>query len=610
MSASASRNLFTVLETTASEHPNRQALFQPIPGAKKDAAASSEGKYQSYTWPQFRDIAREVGVGLAELGIRHGDIVAIYSETRAEFYFADFGIFGIGAISAGLYTAISMEEQALNIRNAKPRAILMETPKAMRALKAALGDLPVDALWILMTGTENGTLTLDDVRERGRAALAADLQAFSKLNARIQPQDPAVLYLTSGATGAPKMGFVSHGAAVANVDMGPFVLPAGPEDRAIAFLPSAHIAQRVAMEFLAVRQAFTIYFSESLARLPYELKTVKPTVLLAPPRVWERMYATIATEIRKRGGLSRRIFYGAVGAGARAFRLQQEGKSIPGWLQSSLKLFDGLVYSKIREKLGGELRIPISGAAPLGKDLADFFGSIGLPIIEGFGLTEAGITTLNPTKRPKSGSIGKMLPGIEAKTAEDGELLIKSPTLFSGYYNDPESTNAVLRDGWLYTGDIARVDDEGYWYITGRKKEIIVSSNGKKIYPSRVEDLFKGEPLINQMVLIGDKLPYVTAIFTVNAANAEGLEGMGEFKGRALADLAKAPPVQAQLQKAVQKANKQLPSFEQIRKFKVLEREFTIEAGEVTPTMKVRRTKVLENHRELISELYAGKDVD
>jgi long-chain acyl-CoA synthetase len=203
-----------------------------------------------------------------------------------------------------------------------------------------------------------------------------------------------------------------------------------------------------------------------------------------------------------------------------------------------------------------------------------------------------------------------MLPGIEAKTAEDGELLIKSPTLFSGYYNDPESTNAVLRDGWLYTGDIARVDDEGYWYITGRKKEIIVSSNGKKIYPSRVEDLFKGEPLINQMVLIGDKLPYVTAIFTVNAANAEGLEGMGEFKGRALADLAKAPPVQAQLQKAVQKANKQLPSFEQIRKFKVLEREFTIEAGEVTPTMKVRRTKVLENHRELISELYAGKDVD
>jgi len=602
----AARNLFTVLETTASEYPDRDGLFQPIPGVRKDATAI-DGKYRSYTWPQFRDIAREIGVGLWELGVKRGDIVAIYSETRAEFYFADFGTFGIGAISAGLYTAISMEEQALNIRNSKPRAIIMENPKSMRGLKAALGDLHVETLWILMTGEENGTLTLDGLRARGRAALAADPQAFAKLNAQVRPEDPAILYLTSGATGAPKMGFVSHAAAVANVDMGPFVLPAGPEDRAIAFLPSAHIAQRVAMELLAVRQAFPIYFSESLARLPYELKTVKPTVLLAPPRVWERMYATIANEIRKRGGLSRRIFYSAVGAGARAFRLQQEGKPIPAWLQTSLKLFDGLVYSKIREKLGGELRIPISGAAPLGKDLADFFGSIGLPIIEGFGLTEAGITTLNPTKRPKSGSIGKMLPGIEAKTAEDGELLIKSPTLFSGYYNDEESTRAVLRDGWLYTGDIASVDDEGYWYITGRKKEIIVSSNGKKIYPSRVEDLFKGEPLINQMVLIGDKLPYVTAIFTVNAANAEVLDGI---TGRTLAEVAKAPAVRTQLQKAVQKANKQLPSFEQIRKFKVLEREFTIEAGEVTPTMKVRRTKVLENHRHTISEMYAGKDVD
>jgi long-chain acyl-CoA synthetase len=605
-STAAARNLFTVLETTASEYPDRVGLFQPIPGSKKDAA-TAEGKYQTYTWPQFRDIAREIGTGLAELGIRRGDIVAIYSETRAEFYLADFGVFGIGAISAGLYTAISMEEQAINIRNARPRAILMENPKSMRALKTALGDLLIETHWILMTGDENGTLTLDAVRAKGRAALQRDPQAFANLNAQIVPEDPAVLYLTSGATGAPKMGFVSHAAAVANVDMGPFVLPAGPQDRAIAFLPSAHIAQRVAMEFLAVRQAYPIYFSESLARLPYELRTIKPTVLLAPPRVWERMYATIANEIRKRGGVSRRIFYAAVGAGARAFRLRQEGKPIPAWLQTSLKMFDGLVYSKIREKLGGELRIPLSGAAPLGKDLADFFGSIGLPIVEGFGLTEAGITTLNPVKRPKSGSIGKMLPGIEAKVADDGELLIKSPTLFSGYYNDPDSTRAVLRDGWLYTGDIARVDDEGYWYITGRKKELIVSSNGKKIYPSRVEDLFKGEPLINQMILIGDKLPYVTAIFTVNAANAEALDGIA---GRSAAEIAKAPAVQAQLKKAVDKANKQLASFEQIRKFKVLEREFTIEAGEMTPTMKVRRTKVLENHRDTISEMYAGKDVD
>ncbi len=603
----ANRNLFTVLEETAAKYGDRAALFQPTPGSKKDSGLD---KYQSYTWNAFREIAREIGMGLAALGVRRGDIVAIYSETRAEFYLADFGIMSIGAISAGLYTAVSMPEQAINLRNARPAAILMESPKVLRALKAAMGDLQLETHWILMGGEDESAITLQALREKGSAAMAANPRAFADLHAEVKPSDAAVLYLTSGATGAPKMGFVTHFAAVANVDMGPGVLPAGPDDRAIAFLPSAHIAQRVAMEFLAVRMAIPIYFSESLARLPFELKAVKPTILLAPPRVWERMYSTIATEIRKRGELSRRVFYAAVGAGAMAFRLRQEGKTVPGWLQASLRLFDGLVYSKIRERLGGELRIPISGAAPLGKDLADFFGSIGLPIIEGFGLTEAGVTTLNPVDRPKSGSIGKMLPGIEAKLAEDGEMMIKSPTLFDGYFNDPDSTESVLRDGWLYTGDIARVDDEGYWYITGRKKEIIVSSNGKKIYPSRVEDLFKSEPVINQMVLIGDKLPYVTAIFTIHIASAEMLDGMGGFRGRSMGEVSQAAPVYAQLQKAVQKANKQLPPFEQIRRFKVLDREFTIEAGEVTPTMKVRRSKVLENHRDLISELYAGKDIE
>jgi long-chain acyl-CoA synthetase len=235
-----------------------------------------------------------------------------------------------------------------------------------------------------------------------------------------------------------------------------------------------------------------------------------------------------------------------------------------------------------------------SGAAPLGKELARFYSAIGLPLIEGYGLTEGGVVCLNPLDRPKSGSIGVSLPKTELRLAEDGELLIKSPALFSGYYKDPVATAAVLRDGWLYTGDIAEMDADGYVYITGRKKELIVSSNGKKIYPARIEGLFKTEPIVNQMVLIGDRLPYVTALFTVNVANVEGL------KGRA--------PVLAEVKKAVARVNKQLAPFEQIRKFRVIEREFTIETGELTPTMKVRRNRVLENHREVVSELYMGKE--
>jgi len=244
----------------------------------------------------------------------------------------------------------------------------------------------------------------------------------------------------------------------------------------------------------------------------------------------------------------------------------------------------------------------------LGKELGRFYAAIGMPLIEGYGLTEGGVLTLNPLDRPKSGSIGVTLPGVELRLAEDGELLVKSATLFSGYYKDPASTAAVLRDGWLYTGDIAEFDSEKYVYITGRKKELIVSSNGKKIYPSRIEGLFKAEPIVNQIVLIGDRLPFVTALVTVNVSTAEGLKGMEPFKGRRPGEVAGAPPVLTEVQKAVARVNKQLAPFEQIRKFRVLERDFSIETGELTPTMKVRRNRVLENHREVVSELYMGKE--
>jgi long-chain acyl-CoA synthetase len=338
------------------------------------------------------------------------------------------------------------------------------------------------------------------------------------------------------------------------------------------------------------------------------MKTIRPTFLLAPPRVWERIFASVNAEIKKKSAIARRLFHGAVGLGAEVARLREEGKPVPKWMETSLKIANRLVFSKVHARLGGRLRIVASGAAPLGKDLARFYAAIGLPLIEGYGLTEGGVVCLNPLDRPKSGSIGVALPEVELRLAEDGELLVKSPSLFSGYYKDPVSTAAVFRDGWLYTGDIAEIDADGYVYITGRKKELIVSSNGKKIYPARIEGLFKTEPIVNQMVLIGDRLPYVTALFTVNVVNAEGLKGMERFQGSEAQTVAAAPPVLAEIKQAVARVNKQLAPFEQIRKFRVLERDFSIETGELTPTMKVRRNRVLENHRELVSELYMGKE--
>ena len=576
------RTVFTVLEETANAHPNAHALHQPI----------GKGKYLSFTWKQWVQASREIACGLHSIGVQKGDIVAVHTETRAEFYLVDIGIMAAGAVSGALYTSNPLPDLVGNLRASGTKVLFVENAKSMQALQAAAGDPGLPIQFILMTGEEAGNLTLDQLREAGRQALAHQPSLFDLLRAEVKPEDPAILYLTSGATGEPKMGLVTHAAVVCNMDQGPQVLPLGVSDRTLVFLPSAHIAQRVVLEMVTISLGVEMWFSESLAKMPNELKSIRPTFFLAPPRVWERVFASINAEVKKKSLLQQRIFHGAVGIGSEAARLRQEGKPIPGWMSAALKLADRLVFSKIRDRLGGKIRVAASGAAPLGKDLAQFYAAIGLPIHEGYGLTEGGVATLNPIGRSKFGSIGKPLPGVEVKLADDGELMLKSMSNFSGYFNDPVSTAAVLRDGWLYTGDIAEFDSEGYVYITGRKKDLIVSSNGKKIYPARIEGLFKSDPVINQVLLIGDKLPFVTALITLNAANAEALN----------------TPVAEHVQKTVNKVNKQLPSFEQIRKFRVLDRDFTIESGELTPTMKVRRGRVLENYRAVVSELYMGKE--
>ena len=590
-----SRTIYSVLDEAARTYGKLPALNQP----------QENGKHRTYSWIEYQQAVQEIACGLRYLGINKGDIVALQSETRAEFYLADLGIMTAGAIAAALYTSYPLAEQVANLRACDAKAVFVEDPKSMRALMDAASAEPLAIRWILLTGEAKDTLTLEQLRRDGRRAIAKDKEAFEKIQAEVSGDDLAILYLTSGATGEPKMGLVTHAALAANVEMGPAVLKLTPEDCTIGFLPSAHIAQRVVIELLPIGMGVQVWFSEGLAKLPNEIKRIRPTFLLAPPRVWERVFASINTEIKKRGKVSQQLFHGAVGLGAEAGRLREAGKPIPQWMRSSLKVADRLVFSKIRSRLGGRLRIAASGAAPLGPELARFYASIGMPLIEGYGLTEGGVTCLNPLERPKPGSIGKPLPGVELRLADDGELLIKSATLFSGYYKDPVSTASVLRDGWLYTGDIAEFDSDGYVYITGRKKELIVSSNGKKIYPARIEVLFKTEPIVNQVVLIGDRLPFVTALVTLNVPHAESLK---DVRKDGAGKLAEATPVLNEVRKAVARVNRQLAPFEQIRKFRVLERDFSIESGELTPTMKVRRNRVLENYRELVSELYMGKE--
>ncbi|WP_031497587.1 AMP-dependent synthetase/ligase [Bryobacter aggregatus] len=576
----SSRTVFTALEEAAARYGDATALVQPEPG----------GKTTSYSWNQYMQIVKEVACGLRSLGIQYGDVVAIQSETRAEFYFADMGIICNGSIAAAMYTSYPQGEAIHKLRNCNAKLVFVENPKMLATLAASLSSAePLDLQWVLMTGEAEGVQTLAGLRELGREAMAQDAQMFARIYIETKPQDPAIIYLTSGSTGEPKMGLVTHHAIVSNIAMAPKVLKLGPTDTAIAFLPSAHITQRLVLQMLPMEYGMSVYFSESLSRLPKEIAAVKPTFLLAPPRLWERIHTNIVTEMKKKPAAIQKLFHGGLGLGLKAMEYKSRGETVPFWISMPLSLVDRLVFSKIREKLGGRIRFAISGSAPLGKELAAFFGAVGVPILEGYGLTEGGVTHVNPLEKPKIGSIGPLLPGVKCKLMPDGEMALSGDTLFSGYYQDPEANKKVFTDdGWLLTGDIASVDPDGYWYITGRKKEILVASNGKKIYPNRIEGMFKGEPGISQVVLLGDKRPFVTALFTRNPAVTE--------------------PLEEKLKSLVQQVNKTVEAHEQIRKYKILPREFTIEQGEMTPTMKIRKSIVAEHFEAEINEMYAGKE--
>jgi long-chain acyl-CoA synthetase len=561
-----------LLRDAASRFGERLALRQP-----------SGKEVRTWTWNEYLQSAEEIAAGLKAIGVAAGDHVALCSETRAEFFLADQGIFMNGSVAAALYPSYPAEELKKTIALSDAKYLFVEDPKTFAKLK----DASVQK-FILLTGTAEGAISLDELRTHGRYA------------ANVTPDQNAILYLTSGATGDPKMVMVTHRSIISNIHMGPFVLPLTVDDITIAFLPSAHIAQRVVVEVLPILDGAAVSFAESLAKLQQEIKAVRPTFFLAPPRVWERVYTSIRTEILKRPAIAQKAFFAALGLGLAAAKYKRRAAPVPARIRIPLGWANKLIFNKIRERFGGRLRVAASGAAPLGADLAEFYEAVGMPLIEGYGLTEGGVTALNPLDAPRPGSIGKPLPGVIFRVAEDGELLIGGPTVSSGYYKDPEATAELLRDGWLHTGDVGTIDSDGYIYITGRKKELIVASNGKKIFPGRVETLFKFEPLINQVLLAGDKLPHLVALFTINSSVAETISGAKE-SGR---ELYEAPQVLAEVQAIVGRVNKQLAPFEQVKRFKVLAREFTIEHGEVTATMKVRRKQVMENFKAELDGLY------
>jgi long-chain acyl-CoA synthetase len=445
---------------------------------------------------------------------------------------------------------------------------------------------------------------------RGREALATDRGAVRKRADEVQPSDVATFIYTSGTTGDPKGVMLTHDNLVSNVQSSTkLFVGLGTKDTALSFLPLCHVFERMGGHYVMLRLGVTIAYAESVEQVPANLAEVKPTLMLSVPRLYEKMYSRVNEKVAGDPAIRQKIFRWAMGVGAQVFR-HKVARTEPGaWLKVRFALADKLVFSKIKERVGGRIRLFISGGAPLAREIAEFFGAAGLPILEGYGLTETSpVIAVNLPNRMKPGTVGPPLEGVEVKIAEDGEILTRGPNVMKGYYKKPEATAEVIdKDGWFQTGDIGHLDEDGFLVITDRKKDILVTSGGKNIAPQPIENRLKTDKFFTEVVMIGNRRNFPAALVV---PNFEALEAWAKAQGIAFSsreDLVAKPEVVSFYQTRVSGLLPELAQFERIKKLGLLTKEFTVESGELTPTLKVKRRVIEQNYKGVIDRLYGAE---
>jgi long-chain acyl-CoA synthetase len=535
------------------------------------------GDWRPVPWDEADERVDDLAHGLLARGVRKGDRVAVLSRTRLEWILLDWALMSIGAVVVGLYPTSTAKECEYILRHCEAVLAFAEDEEQTRKLVSVRGTLPA-------------------LREIVPFDRLPKLEAEGRLARHLQPEpveedDLATLIYTSGTTGPPKGCMLTHRNLVTAATRVVESLQR-PGDVVLLFLPLAHSYGRLAHQAAAHRGA-TVAFVADVARVPEAMSAVRPTILPSVPRVYEKVHANTLGEIERAGGMRRRIGFWALGVGARASRARREGRSVSGVLKLEERLADKLVFAKVRERLGGRLRLGISGAAPLSPDVMEFFHALGVPVVEGYGLTEtASSATVNEADDFRIGTVGRTVEGTEVRLADDGEILIRSDSVFAGYYKEPEATAAALTgDGWLRTGDVGEIDSDGFLRITDRKKDLIITAGGKNIAPQNLENALKASRFVSHAVVVGDRRPYVTALITLDDAEVAA-------SGR---------DPHALVQQLVDEVNRDRARVEQIKRFVILPRDFSQEEGEVTPTLKLRRNVIHEHFADEIEQLYAGE---
>jgi long-chain acyl-CoA synthetase len=561
------------------------------------------GAWTDTTFPELGAIAREIARGLLALGIRPGDRVAVLSSTRAEWTLVDCGALCAGATVVPVYQTNSPEECQYVLAHSEARVVFCEDDAQVAKIAEVRGECP--ALEHVISFARGGAaeLSLDDLRELGAANHDADLDA---IQAAVDPGDVATIIYTSGTTGPPKGCVVTHAACLATVEMYERRIDMGPTPVVFMFLPLAHSLTRITEMFALDAGATMAFWTGDPARLLDDLREAAPTHLPSVPRVFEKIHTAASSKLEEAGSARRTLMRWALATGAEV-RDIREADGRPGvLLHARHAVADRLVLSKIRGLFGANLRMAMTGAAPISEDVLGFFAACGVPILEGYGMTETcAAGTFNTLDEHRFGSVGRALPGVELALADDGEILMRGPQLFSGYYRDEAATRETFADDWLRSGDLGEIDAQGFLRITGRKKELIITSSGKNIGPSNIEAALRESRWISHAVVYGDNRPYLVALLTLDPDEAPALAAKVGCEPDP-ARMATHPGVRAELQAAVDAANARFARIEQVKRFALLERDLTLGDGELTPTLKVKRRVAYERYRDIFEGLYAS----
>ncbi len=570
------------------------------------------GLWHDISWKEYYRLARYVGSALISMGLERGDCVSIIGDNCPEWVIIDMGIQCIGGVAVGVYSTNAWPQVEYVVKNSNSKFFFVENEEQLdkwlhfRDKAPLLKKVIVWDLEGLRHFEDPMVMTYDDILDLGREIVEKEPDLFENRMEEVTPEDLSVLIYTSGTTGPPKGAMLTH----RNVTwMGRTIVMDNPiedDDEVMSFLPLCHIFERLFSVFAHITNGYTVSFIESLDTVTDNMREISPTVGYAVPRIWEKYLSAVYIRMSDATWFKKLVFGIALKIGKNRATLRMNFKPVPFYLEVLFKLVYAAVFRKLKERLGFErLRVAYSGAAPISPDVLHFFQSIGVNLIEGYGQTEGtGVTCASKMDEVKFGTVGPPLPGTEIKIADDGEILVKSPSVFKGYYGAPEATAETIKDGWLYSGDVGEIDEDGYLKITDRKKDIIVTAGGKNITPQYIENKLKAGPYINDAVVIGDGKKFISALIMIDEDNVVKYAQDNKIQFSTYKDLTQSPEIIKFIQGEVDAVNETLARVEQVKKFTILPKKLYEEDGEVTPTMKVKRKFINEAFGDLIEAMY------